>query len=257
MINSVKETSMNNPVKIFIVEDEMIIAANISLQLSQLGYEVTGIASRGEDVLSHVKENQPDIILMDIQLRGDKDGVETSRELQKIKPIPIIFLTANTDDANFNRAKEINPYAFISKPFKKLDLQRAIELTINHILTGNQDQTNEIPTSAMTSHILDDCVFVRHKDNMVKVWLKDIYYIEAQRNYCKVYAKDKEYLLVMTLKEAAEKLPGKSFMRVHRSYLINLSHINKLATTHVVVDGKAIPVSKTFREPLLERLQLL
>lgn len=97
---------IEQPVKILIVEDEMIIAANISLQLTTLGYEVTGIISRGEEALVHIKQNQPDIVLMDIQLKGRLDGVETVKMMQQDFDIPIIYLTANADDGNFNRAKK-------------------------------------------------------------------------------------------------------------------------------------------------------
>jgi len=124
---------MDTPIKLFIVEDDMIIAANISLQLSNLGYEVTGIVSRREEAILQIEENQPDIVLLDIHLKGALDGIATAHEMQKNAGIPIIYLTANADEATFNRAKATRPYAFISKPFKKLDLQRAIELTISRM----------------------------------------------------------------------------------------------------------------------------
>ena len=129
---------MNKKTKILIVEDEMIIAANISLQLSTLGYEVTGLLSRGEEALLHIEQNQPDILLLDINLKGNIDGIETAQIMQKTFNIPIIYFTANADEVNFNRAKSTHPYAFISKPFKKLDLERAIELTINRVKSENE-----------------------------------------------------------------------------------------------------------------------
>ena len=125
---------MVSPIKVLIVEDEMIIAANTSLQLTNLGYEVSGIVSRGEEVLIHIKDSLPDIILLDIQLKGELDGIETAHQVQEHFDIPIIYLTSNVDDANFERAKKTNPYAFISKPFKKLDLAHAIDLTANRII---------------------------------------------------------------------------------------------------------------------------
>ena len=94
---------MNSPFKILIVEDEMIIGANISLQLSKLGYEVTGIISKGEDALNHVLQNHPDMIIMDIQLKGKMDGVDTALAIQRESPLPIIYLTANSDDEHFKR----------------------------------------------------------------------------------------------------------------------------------------------------------
>lgn len=240
------------PVKILIVEDEMIIAANISLQLSNLGYEISGIVPRGEEALLNIRKDKPDIVLLDIQLKGKLDGIETAQLMQKEYDIPVIYLTANADEAHFKRAKETNPYAFISKPFKKLDLQHAVELTVNRIMA-------EI-VSAETAggrEVLDDRIFVRDHEKMIKIIIKDIFYIEAERNYCRIFSKDKEYTLVMTLKEMDDKLPPEHFIRIHRSYIINLFHVDEVSGSHVVVCKKAIPMSKSLRPELLKRLQTI
>ena len=247
---------MSNPINIFIVEDEMIIAANISLQLSKLGYNISGIVPRGEDALVQIRENKPDIILLDIQLKGKLDGIETAELMQKEIDIPIIYLTANVDDSHFERAKATKPYAFISKPFKKLDLQHAIELTVSRMGTKNYaDIENQADVNP--AFILSDCIFVRDHEKMVKININDIYYIQADRNYSRIFSKNRECLLVMTLKEINEKLPGGHFMRIHRSYIINLSHVDEVAGTHVVVTRKAIPISKSLRTSLLDRLQTI
>lgn len=247
---------MKTPLKILIVEDEMIIAANISLQLSTLGYEVTGIIPRGEEALIHIKEQKPDIVLLDINLKGKIDGIETALLMQEDFNIPIIYLTANADDKNFNRAKTTNPYAFISKPFKKLDLQRAIELTANHLQLNNNTE-KEIQDIDDEPLILKDCIFVRHHEKMVKISINDILYIEAERNYCRIYAKGKEYLIVTTLKDIDEKLPQDHFLRIHRSFIVNISQIDEIATSHVVVSRKAIPISKQLKSELLKRLHTI
>lgn len=246
---------MSETTKLLIVEDEMIIAANISLQLSQLGYEVTGIVPRGEEALIHVKENPPDIILLDINLKGELDGIETAREMQRTQNIPVIYLTANIDDVHFNRAKGTHPYGFIAKPFKKLDLQRAIELTVSQIKVANVENTPGNPKEENLK--LNDCIFVRHLNSMVKIEIKNILYIEAERNYCRIYSNNKEYLVVMTLKEMDKKLPSKHFLRVHRSYIVNISKVEVVATTHLVIDKKAIPVTRSLKEELLNRLQTI
>lgn len=244
---------MNSPAKILIVEDEMIIGANISLQLSKLGYDVTGIVSKGEEAISHVKQNRPDIVLMDIQLKGAIDGIQTVSKMHQEMDIPVIYLTASTDEENFDRAKSTNPYAFISKPFKKLDLQHAIELTIDRldkIRSGNEeDETCNSP------FVQSDSIYVRRNERMIKIMIKDIYYFEADRNYCKIFSKNKECLMVMTLKEINDRLPQEHFLRIHRSFIVNLSHIDEVAGTHVVIANKAIPLSKTLRSDLMTRLQ--
>ena len=93
---------MSTLIKILVVEDEMIIGAKISMQLTSLGYEVTGMLPRGEEAILHVADNRPDIVLLDINLKGKLDGIETAIQLQQHGPIPVIYLTANSDEATFN-----------------------------------------------------------------------------------------------------------------------------------------------------------
>jgi len=245
---------METPIKILIVEDEMIIGANISLQLSNLGYEVSGIVPRGEEAIIHIAQNKPDIVLLDIQLKGTLDGIETAKHMQKDYDIPIIYLTANDDETHFIRAKETNPSAFISKPFKKVDLQHAIELTISRMVMHSSDFQDQ-KDDCSSPFVLSDSIFIKRNEKMVKIMIKDIYYFEADRNYCKIYSKNRECLLVMTLKEIDEKLPKEHFLRIHRSYIVNLTHVDEVAGSHVVIFNKAIPLSKSLRNKLLNRLQ--
>ncbi|MDT0686007.1 LytR/AlgR family response regulator transcription factor [Autumnicola psychrophila] len=246
---------MIQPVQILIVEDEMIIAANISLQITEMGYEVSGVVPRGEDALNHLRDNLPDIVLIDIQLKGKLDGIETAQRMREFHDeLAIIYLTANADEVHFNRAKTTNPFAFISKPFKKLDLQRSIELTINQLKDTTTPKKSKIENSTF---VLKEFLFIRHQDTMVKVDIQAIRYIEADRNYCRIFCTEKEYLLVTTLKDMDKKLPQRHFFRIHRSYIINLSRIDEIAGTHVVIAKKAIPMAKGMRPELLKKLQTI
>lgn len=243
----------------------MIIGAKISMHLANLGYEVTGILPRGEEAIRHVAENAPDIILMDINLKGQLDGIETAKAIQQFADIPIIYLTANTDEGTFNRAKPTRPYAFISKPLRQLDVQRAIELTISRMA---ENQTGKIQASEPTiskpndedvnaTFIMSDRIFVKHKEKMVKVFIEDILYIEADRNYSKITTKNKEYLLGTTLKTMEDKLPRPQFTRVHRSFMVNLKQIDEVSENHVIINQKAIPLSISMRDDLLKRIQTI
>ncbi len=240
---------MTLPLKILIVEDEMLIAANLALQLEGLGYVVCGTVPRGEEALVLAREHKPDLILMDIQLKGVLDGIQTVERLQREHNLAVVYLTANDDDVHFDRAKATNPFAFLSKPFKKQELQRAIELVASHVLASKKNGTADLESA-----VFDDRIFVRHNDAMVKVMIGDVLYIEAERNYCRIYTKGEEYLLVATLKEIEEKLPTGHFLRVHRSFLINIALVEEVGSTHVVVVDKVIPLSKSMREELLSRI---
>lgn len=248
---------MDTLIKILVVEDEMIIAAKISMQLTSLGYEVTGILPRGEQALQHVKENNPDIILLDINLKGELDGIETALQIQQFAQIPIIYLTANSDEATFNRAKPTKPSAFISKPFKQLDLQRAIELTISRMAENATGINNENTTSEEQPFILEDRIFVRFKEKMIKIMLADILYMEADRNYSRIFTGSRDYVLSMPLKNIEEKMSMQWFMRIHRSYLINITHVDEVAENHVMIAQKNVPLGTGMKEQLMQRMQTL
>jgi DNA-binding LytR/AlgR family response regulator len=246
----------NEKVKILIVEDDMIIGAKISMQLTNLGYEVTGIIPRGEEAIVHVTQNKPDIVLLDINLKGDLDGIETATKMQETASIPIIYVTANTDEATFNRAKETRPYAFIGKPIKNLDLQRAIELTIERMAEEfSKSKETEDTSNADTPFILSDRIFVKHASKMLRILLTEILYVEADRNYCQIYTKNQKYTLGISLGAFEEKLPSGIFLRIHRSHVVNISHIEEVSEGHVLINGKHLSLGYTFREELLRRLQ--
>lgn len=248
---------MENLIKILVVEDEMIIGAKISMQLEDLGYEVTGILPRGEEAIFHVKDNMVDIVLLDINLKGEFDGIETAIRIQKFSDIPIIYLTANSDEATFNRAKATRPSAFISKPFKQLDLQRAIELTICRLAEKHTGPILQTENNDEPAFILKDRIFVRCKDKMIKIMVPDILYIEADRNYSRIFTKEKEYLLSVTLKTIEEKLSDQLFVRIHRSYIINITQLDEVAESNVIINNKAIPLSAGLKDHLLEKIQSL
>jgi DNA-binding LytR/AlgR family response regulator len=252
---------MSNPIKILVVEDEMIIAAKISLQLSKLGYEVTGILSRGEEALLHVEENHPDIIIMDINLKGELDGIKTAEIVQENNNVAVIYLTANTDENTFGRAKLTRPHAFMSKPFNLMDLQRSIELTVErlnerafNIQEPNKSVSTNIILPKNEPDYLSDRIFVKHKDKMVKLFIADILYISAERAYCQIFTKVDKYILSVPLKNVEEKLPTSHFIRIHRSYLVNILEIDEVTENHVFINKQAIPIGQTSKEDLMKRL---
>jgi DNA-binding LytR/AlgR family response regulator len=239
--------------RILIVEDDMIIAANLSMQLTQLGYEVTGIESRGEEAVVHAKVNTPDIILMDIQLKGMLNGIETAKQIQQDIQIPIIYLTANSDELTFNRAKETNPYAFISKPFNKLDLERTIALAIQRY----EKQPPQVTLRETEAEVLGDRIFVRFNGRLIKILLSNILYIEAERNYCNIITEENNYMVVSPLKTIEGKLLAGDFVRVHRSFMVNILKLDVVGEDYVEINKKAIPVSKTYKDILLSRIQTI
>lgn len=117
-------------IKILVVEDENILALGLKKKLEKLGYTVTDIAASGPETIKKVADNIPDLILMDIVLKGDMDGIETAKKLNETLSIPIIYLTAYADDAILKRAATTVPYGYILKPYKEKELKANIEMAI-------------------------------------------------------------------------------------------------------------------------------
>ncbi len=249
--------TISSPPKILMVEDDMIIAADISMQLTKLGYEVIGISTRGEDAVHTIENNRPDIILMDIILSGKMNGIDAARIILERFQIPTIFLTSNSDDATFQKAITVKPYAFISKPYQKADLERTLKLALQRIAVEQDSEFQSAPSDHFST--MEDRLFIRHKNQMVKVLLADILYGEADRNYCKIYTEQQTYMLSVPLRNIEAQLPVDQFFRVHRSFVINLKKIDAISENHeyLVVQSHQIPISRRSKEEVIKRLRMI
>lgn len=247
----------NISTKILMVEDDMIIAADISMQLTKLGYEIIGINTSGEDALHSIENNRPDLILMDIVLNGKMNGIEAARIILEKFQVPVIFLTSNSDDATFQQAILAKPYAFISKPFQRSELERTLKLTIQRIVVEQESES----LSESTDHVsaMEDRLFIRHKDKMVKVLLAEILYAEADRSYCKIHTEKQTYFLSVPLRNIESQLPSNKFFRVHRSFVVNLQKIDAISEYHefLTILSHEVPISRRAKEEVIKRLKMV
>jgi CheY-like chemotaxis protein len=113
-----------------LVEDEIIVAADVKYRLENMGYDVLDIVDTGEEAISKAGEMRPDLILMDIVLKGDMDGIEAAQQIRELFDIPIIYLTAYSDKKTLERAKITEPFGYVLKPFEDREVQSAIEMAL-------------------------------------------------------------------------------------------------------------------------------
>ena len=116
--------------QILIVEDEIIIAEDLQRKLKKMGYSVPAIVSTGEETIKSIKENTPDLVLMDIVIHGGMDGIETAGQIRNNFDIPVVYLTAFADEKTLERAKITEPFGYLIKPFKERELQITIEISL-------------------------------------------------------------------------------------------------------------------------------
>ncbi|MCC6412125.1 MAG: response regulator [Saprospiraceae bacterium] len=241
-------------IRVLIVEDEPIIAADLEDRLTEMGFEIVGQSASGEQALLLFEKGNLDLVLMDIQLEGALDGIQTAQKMLAKQPLPIIYLTSNADDATFNRAKNTLPAAFLTKPFRGKDLQHAIELAISRGTPTQQPTTSNDEKS--DTYLFNDRLFIKVKDRMLRLFLNEILWLEADDYYCKLVTREKEFLITQTLKQMGESLSGiPEFLRVHRSYIVNLSHVEEIGDLFVLIHKKQIPLNKSSKEELTVRLK--
>ena len=121
---------MSAYIKILIVEDERIVAIDLKRRLTKLGYQVTGMAANGQKALALVDQELPNIVLMDIHIQGDIDNVEVATMLQRTHSIPVIYLTAYSEEKTLTRARATKPYGYLLKPFSDRELHIIIQVSI-------------------------------------------------------------------------------------------------------------------------------
>ncbi|MDG6244671.1 MAG: response regulator [Methanolobus sp.] len=130
-------------IKVLVVEDENIVALEIKSRLKKLGYVVPSVASTGEEAINKAEAFSPDIILMDIMLKGNMDGIEASRQILERMDVPIVYLTAYADDETLQKAKLTNPCGYILKPFEENDLRTTIEIALYNYQLLQRDNKKE------------------------------------------------------------------------------------------------------------------
>jgi CheY-like chemotaxis protein len=129
--------------KVMIVEDEAVVALHLRQELTRLGYFVAGVATAGEQALKMVEEVFPDVILMDIHIQGEMDGIETAKRIPRYLHIPVIYLTAYSEDSTLKRAGDTYPYGYLIKPFLDRELHASIKMALERSRADEAVRENE------------------------------------------------------------------------------------------------------------------
>ena len=245
--------------KILIVEDEAIVAKDISVCLNRTGYEVIGTFSNGEKAVDFLTENKPDLILMDIMLAGQMTGIDAAGIIKEKFDIPVVFLTAYADEKTIGKAKVKDPYGYVIKPFKEIDLRTSIEMAL-YKFQKEKERSPKLTHQGLEkdSIIAKEYIYVKSNSKLVKVQNSNILFIEALKDYVILHTQDEKYTIHSTMKDIEKKLPPEYFIRVHRSYIINLKKINSIDSSIVHLENhkKPIPIGGSYKESLYERINL-
>jgi len=236
---------MSTPIKILIVEDNVLIAYNMQNMLEDMGYEIVANKTTYEDAVEVLATHKIDLALLDIQLGTSKTGIDIGKHINEHYKIPFIFVTSNSDKETVDQAKTVKPNGYLLKPYDEKDLFASIEIAI----TNYQEEPIESTTDENTTFI-----FVKEGYLFKKILLDEILYVKADNVYVDVFTKSKTYTVRSTLKNFLERLPSTRFYKINKSYVINIGKVEAFNNRDVVINDKMLPLSKEYRAKIKERL---
>lgn len=235
--------------KIFIVEDDPIIASDLAGILEDLGYKVCGMAHEPFEARKKIESEKPDLLLMDVNLGSSIDGIDLATLVSK-SGVGIIFITAFTDKTTRDRVKALNPLAYIIKPFDEKDIEVAIDLAMHKL--------SEKSTSQTLDPALPESIFIKTGSGTSrKVVLSDIQMIEAYDNYSFIYIGSEKIMVSQTLKELEQKIAAPYLLRVHRSYVVNTAKVDSIKNGTLMIGTHEVPIGKSYKDEVLRRFTSL
>jgi two-component system, LytTR family, response regulator LytT len=244
---------------VLIVEDEVIIAKDLTLTLTKLGYNVIGHCLTGEDAVLMAGEKQPGIILMDIMLKGETNGIDAAKEIRGKYDIPVIFITAYSDEDSIMRANTSAPFGYLVKPFKANDLRATIETALNRYNEEQQlKKENQMLYKLANSDTRKNILFIKTDSKLIKLRTKDIVFIEALKDYVNIFTMDNKYVIRSTMKGIQDKLPADRFARIHRSFIVAVDKVSSIDHTKVILENDAsVPLGGLYKEEFLEKINMV
>lgn len=237
--------------KLLIVEDEFAIAMNTELQLKTKGYEVIGIANDFNSIISIITEDTPDLILMDINLGDGGNGIDIARKLKKFFHVPVVFLSAYSDNQTVSDALETEPFGYLVKPYKIEDLDIAIKIARNNWIQKLED------TAQLHEHKKDEFIFLQSGSKVVKTRYEEILFLQALDNYTIIQTKNNKIIVSDYLSGITKKINHPSLLQTHRSYYVNKENIDSVNGNTVYIGNFEIPISRSNRQDFLDRLKLI
>jgi DNA-binding LytR/AlgR family response regulator len=246
---------MQKNIRVLIAEDEFITLDTLRDYLEQSGYEIAGDAMSAKEAIAILDRFDTDIAILDINLKGDKDGIWLAEQIRKNYRIPFIFLTAYSDAATIQKAANVNPYGYLVKPFKQADIYSAIEVALkNYAKESNPLELSAENLENPSELLINQSIFVKTDLAYKKIILADIRYIQSFGNYIEIHFQTQKIVIRSTLQRFINILPKKHFVQVHRSFVVNIQSVEEINANFIKIGTNSIPLSKSHKEEFVNKL---
>ena len=233
---------------VYIVEDEPIITKQLLLILESYNAKSVKSADSAQSVLESLKTVKPNLFFLDINLTGPMDGIELAQILSSRGYNNFIYVTSYHDDETLTRAQLTFPLSYIVKPFTEATIRSNVTIALAKIQFNKDKVSKESAANPF---------FIKDGSSLHQINLADILMVEAFDNYAYVYSKDGKVLVPRTLKAVSAKLNSNQFIRVHKSYLVNINHITTIQEGYLFIASFKIRLGKVYKQALLERIRVI
>lgn len=240
--------------KCIIIDDEPLAIDIIESYLLQIGgIEIIAKCTNPLDAITMLSKNQVDLVFLDIQM-PNLTGIDLVKTVHNIPQF--IFTTAYPQYAI--DAFNLNATDYLVKPIPFQRFLKAVSKAKEKYELEHQDRPNVVATNPQESAPLNDFIFVKSEYENIKIGVNNIKYVQGLKDYIKIYVKDsnKPVLTLSNFKVIQEKLPN-YFIRVHRSFIVNINYIKAVQKTKIVIDDVRIPIGETYKNEVLERLGII
>ncbi len=229
--------------------------------LEAMGYSVPCVAMNPREAIEAIDKHRPDMLIIDIMMGGKPAGIELARYVRNNHELPFIFCTSHADKATVEQAKATKPNGYLVKPFNTDELYSSIEIALVNFtqMVNKADDTSQAAErdKKQAELLVKDGIFVKTGQMFVKVRFDQMLWLEPDGNYTTIVTAGSKYIVRSSLKDILERLPTDSFFRAHRSYVINLGHVQAIDLHQVKIGDQFIPLGKVFRDELIDRLNLM
>ena len=228
-------------IKVYVVEDMAISRASLETMLLQNEFELSGSAAKAETAWEELQKNKTDLILLDINLSGVKNGVWLAKQVRKHLNIPIVFLTAYSDQQTLKEVMNTKPNGYLMKPYQEPTLLTTINIALNNFANNLQTKLSETE---------NNFIYIKDSNLKVKLFTNEINYIMSDGNYLEIHLEHKKYVIRSKMTDFETLLPENIFFQSHRRYLVNSTKINAFGKDFIQLGKKNIPLSSKYKSDL-------
>ena len=226
---------MNRQLKVLIVEDEGIIAEHLKVLVSSYGKNIIEIANDKKRAFDLLESFKPDLALLDIRMKNPTDGIDIADEINQHYKIPFIFITAHSDALLLQQALDTKPSGYVTKPFNQATIYAAIKIALDKMEPRESEY-----------------LIIKDGFDALKIDIESILFVQSDRNYIDIVCEKGKHSLRHSLEWflGLEQINSQRFMRIHRSFIINVRRVSRISGSSVIIQQSSIPISRKYLSEL-------